>query len=70
MYNAAPDLGRAKGPWPGVPHQKCPPTMFMCLAICATCQYHLVIFITEEGLFVDTIKPSVVQKAVFHLYII
>jgi len=32
------------------------PTMFMCLAICATCVCHLVIFISEENLFVDAIK--------------
>jgi len=49
---------------------KGPPTMFMCLRISATCVCHLVIFISEESLFVDPIKLSVVQTAVFHLYII
>jgi len=44
--------------------------MFMCVAICATCACHLVIFISEESFFVDTLKLSVVQTAVFHLYII
>jgi len=36
---------RAQGP-----HQKGPPTMFMCLAICATCACHLVIFSEKVGL--------------------
>jgi len=44
--------------------------MFMCLAVCTTCAWHLVIFISEESLFVDAITLSVVQTAVFHLYII
>jgi len=42
--------GRAQGPTP-----KRPPTMFMCLAICATCTYHLVIF-RDGCLFVDAIN--------------
>jgi len=42
----------------------------MCLTICATFAFQLVIFISEESLFVDAIKLSVVQTAVFHLYII
>jgi len=45
-------------------------TMFVCLAICTSCACHLVIFISEESLFVDAIKLSVVQTAVFHLNII
>ena len=35
-----------------VPHQKGPPTMFMCLAICATWACHLVIF-SKESIFVE-----------------
>jgi len=27
------------------PHQRGPPTMFMCLAICAACSCHLVMFL-------------------------
>jgi len=41
--------------------------MFMCLATCTTCACHLIIFISEESLFVDAIKLSVVQTAVVHL---
>jgi len=41
--------------------------MFLCLAICTTCACHLVTFISEKNLFVDAIKLSVVQTAVFHL---
>ena len=43
--------GGPKGPGP---HQRGPPTRFMCLAICVICACHLVIF-SEESLFVDTI---------------
>jgi len=57
--------GGPRGPGPGHPTKQGSPTMFMCLAICATCACHLVIFITEESLFVDTIKLSVVQTVVF-----
>jgi len=39
------------------------PTMFTC----TTCACHLVIFISEESLFVDAIKSSAVQTAIFHL---
>ena len=46
------------------------PTMSMCLAWCMTCACHLVIFISEESLFVDAIKLSVVQTALFHLFIV
>jgi len=67
---SAPDLGGPKGPGPRVPHQEGAPTMFMCLTIHTTCACHLVIFISEESLFVDAIKLSVVQTAVFHLNII
>ena len=42
----------------------------MCLAICMTCACHAIIFISEESLFVDANKLSVVQTAVFHLHII
>jgi len=49
VIRAAPDLG---GPGP--------PTMFMCLAICTTCACHLLVFISEESLFVNAIKRSVV----------
>ena len=41
--------------------------MFICLAIYTTCACHLVIFISEESLFVDTIESSVVQTAAFYL---
>jgi len=41
--------GGSRGPGPG------PPTMFMRLAICATCTHHLVIF-SEESLFVGAIN--------------
>jgi len=51
------------------PHQKVSPITFMCLAICTTCACHLVVFIGEEGLFANAIKLSVIQTAVFHLYI-
>ena len=51
--------GRPRGPGPG------PPTMFMCLVICATCACHLIIF-SEETLFVDAIS-SVGKTAVFNL---
>jgi len=44
--------------------------MFMCLAICTTCAYHLAISISEESLFVDAVKLSVVQTAVFYMNII
>jgi len=44
--------------------------MFMCLAMCTTCAYHLFIFANEESLFIDAMKLSVVQTAVFRLYII
>jgi len=33
-----------------------------------TCACHLVTFISAESLFVDVMKLSVVQTAVFHLY--
>ena len=47
------------------------PTMFWCLTVCTTCACHLLIFISEENLFVDAIKLlSVVQTTVFHLYTI
>jgi len=36
---AAPDLGGARSPGPGPPTKGGPPTMFICLAICATCAY-------------------------------
>jgi len=68
----APDLGGAQGvraQFPGPPTKQGPPTMFMCLAICTTCAWQLVTFISEESLFVDA-KISVVQTAVFHLCII
>ena len=42
--------------------------MFTCLAICKTYACQLVIFISEEILFLDAIKLSVVQRAVFYLY--
>ena len=61
IHTAAPDLGSAKGPGKGCP------TTFMYLAICTTCACHLVIFISEDSLFADAIKLSVVQTAVFHL---
>ena len=38
--------GFRKGP--RAPHQRGPPTVFMWLAVCATCACHLVIFISEE----------------------
>jgi len=41
--------------WAQAPHQRGAPTMFMCLAICATCACHLVIF-REGSLFVDAIN--------------
>jgi len=44
-----------RGPEPGQPTKQAPPTMFMCLTICTTCACHLVIFISEENLFVDAI---------------
>jgi len=44
QLRAAPDLGGGAGP----------PTMFMCLAIYATCMCHIVIF-SEKSLFVDAI---------------
>jgi len=52
------------------PPPKRGPTMLMCLAICTTCAFHLVIFISEKSLFEDAIKLSVVQTAVFHLNIV
>ena len=58
--------GEPKGPGPRVPHQRGPPTMFMWLAICATCACHFVIF-SEKSLFVVAINLSVGQAAVFHL---
>ena len=42
---AAPDLRGGKGPGPRPPYQRGPPTMFMCLAICAC---DLVIFSEES----------------------
>jgi len=45
------------------------PTKFMCFAICTICACHLVIFVSEESLFVDAIKLSVVQTSAFHLNI-
>ena len=54
--------------WP--PTNKGSPTTFVYLAICTTCACHLVIFISDESLFADAIKLSVVQTAIFHLYII
>jgi len=51
----APDLGGAQGAGPKAPHQRGPPTMFVCLAICATCGCHLVIF-SEKSMFVDAIN--------------
>ena len=60
MYSSsAPDLGGLKGSGP--------PTMFTFLAICTTCACHLVIFISEESLFIKAIELSVVQTPVFHL---
>jgi len=47
------------------PPSKRPATMFMCLAICMVCACHLVIFISEESLFVDAIKLSVFETANF-----
>jgi len=41
-----------KGTGPRAPYQKEPPTMFICLAICAC---HLIFFI-EESLFVGVIN--------------
>ena len=57
--------GGPKGPGPSPPS-----TLFMCLAISATRACHSIIFISEESLFVDAIKLSFIQTAVFHLYII
>ena len=62
--------GGPRGPGPSPPTKKGPPTMFMCLAIWTTCACHLFIFINEESLFAGAIKLSVIQTAVFHLYII
>ena len=59
-----------QGADPRVLTKKGPPTMFTCLAICTTCACHLVSFNSEESLFVDAIKLSVVQTSIFHLYII
>jgi len=56
---SAPDLGGGKGPGPRAP------TMFMCLAICATCACHLFIF-NEKSFFVDAFSYiSVGQTVVF-----
>ena len=44
--------GEPKGPGSRAPHQTGAPTMFMYLAICTTCACHLVIFISEESLYV------------------
>jgi len=38
------------------------PTMFMCLAICATCACHLVIF-SEKSLFVNAINLIIYRSA-------
>jgi len=40
------------------------PTMFMCLAICATCACHLVVF-TEESLLVDAINYRSARRQYF-----
>jgi len=57
------------------------PNIFMCLAVCATCACHLIIFISEESLFVDTIigRPTqqyftwrifdIVTKQLLHLLV-
>jgi len=45
-----------KEPGPRAPYQKGSPTMLMCLAICTTCACLLVVFISEESLFVNAIK--------------
>ena len=34
------------------------------------CACHIVIFVSEESLFADAIKLSVVQTAIFHLIIV
>jgi len=60
IYISTPDLRGARGPGPG------PPTMFTCLGTCATYACLLVIF-SEKSLFVDAIKLSVGQTAVFYL---
>jgi len=44
--------------------------MFMCLAVYTMYACHLGIFISEESLFADAIKLSVVQTALFHLNIV
>jgi len=49
LRNSAGFRGRPKGLGPRAP------TMFMCLAICATCACHLVAF-SEKSLFVDAIN--------------
>jgi len=46
----------ARGPGLGPPTRKGPPTMVMCFALSTTCACHLVIFISEESLFVDAAK--------------
>jgi len=58
-----------QGAWAQGPHQRGAPTMFMCLAICATCACLLVIFISEESLFVDAIigRPDGSISLVYHL---
>jgi len=56
----APDLRGGQGADPRAPTKKGPTTMFTCLAICTTCACHLVIFNSEESLFVDAINVSVV----------
>jgi len=57
----APDLGGSKGPGPPT---KVGPTMFVCLAICATCACHLVIF-SEESYLVDTISYRSARRQYF-----
>ena len=60
-----------RGPMgPGTLTKEGPPTRFMCFTICTACACHLVIFISEGSLFVDVNILSVVQTAVFHVYII
>jgi len=42
-------------------HQRGPPTIFMCLALYATCACHLVIF-SKKSLFVDAINYRPADK--------
>ena len=59
---SAPDLGGSQGAQ--APHQKGPPTMFICLAICATCARHLILFI-EESFFVGVINYRLGRRQYF-----